>query len=81
MCLSAALFSLASTASSLLNVRQGVMAAKEARYQAGAAKRAEASAAQSANSRLAARRRALRQNSLLTDEGMPGGGRATLGGE
>lgn len=66
-------------------IRQGVMAGKDARNAQQQAAQAEARASQSANARIAQRRRALKSQSLLTggdaaSSGMASAQRETMGG-
>ena len=85
MCISAMLAAAATAApvvgavASLYGISEARSARKDA---AGAQARADTMATQTANARLAQRRRALSANSLVTDQssGMASSGRATLGG-
>lgn len=84
MCISAAMLTAIGAATSAVGT---IYAADQQRKQANHARdaqaKAEADAAQSANARLAQRRRALASQSLVTDQstsGMASTGRATLGG-
>lgn len=90
MCVSAILAAAAAAApyvgaaATIYGIDQQRKQANHARDDAAAAQtKADTMAAQTANSRLAARRRALSANSLVTDQstsGMANAGRATLGG-
>jgi len=86
MCISAILGGLAAAApaagvaATLYRIDQS---RKQANHARDAQRLAETNAAQTANARLAQRRRALSANSLVTDQGTSGmasTGRATLGG-
>lgn len=86
MCVSAGVATLIgsalSTAGSLYNADRQRKAANQAADAArDAQSKAETSAAQSSNARLAMRRRAIASSSLVTDQtGMASSGRPTLGG-
>lgn len=86
MCISAAVASLIATGVGAVSaVEQARQTRKGVRAQMIAQADAEARAAQSGNAATAARRAALRRNSLATGAGMAesgisSGGRATLGG-
>jgi len=84
MCISAAMLTaIATTTAAVGTVYSAEQSRKQASRAAGAQDRADAMATQTANARLAQRRRALSANSLVSDQstsGMASTGRATLGG-
>ena len=87
MCISAVAATLlaagAGAAATVYSVDQSRKQANQARdAAAGAQAQVDTTATQTANARLAQRRRALASNSLVTDQstGMASAGRATLGG-
>lgn len=87
MCISAAMLAAVAATTAAVGTIHGVdQSRKQANTQADRAREAQAqvdtSATQTANARLAQRRRALASSSLVTDQsaGMASAGRATLGG-
>lgn len=87
MCISMATAALIGAGASAVGTIASIDNARRSRNHASDAARAaaetEARAAQSSNATLAARRRAMKANSLTTDAstGMASAGRATLGGQ
>lgn len=84
MCISAAMLAAVGGATAgVASIYSAVEARSARKDAAGAQARADATATQTANARLAQRRRALSANSLVSDQstsGMASTGRATLGG-
>lgn len=84
MCISAAMLTAAAAVGSVGATLYGIdQSRKQANRMRDAQEKVETTAAQTANARLAQRRRALAANSLVTDQstgGMASTGRATLGG-
>lgn len=84
MCISAAMLTAAASATAAVGTIYGIdQSRKQANHARDAQEKVDTTAAQSANARLAQRRRALSSNSLVTDQtssGMASTGRATLGG-
>ena len=88
MCISAAMLAAVAATTAAVGTIHGIdQSRKQANTQADRAREAQAqvdtSATQTANARLAQRRRALAANSLVTDQsssGMASAGRVTLGG-
>lgn len=85
MCISAAMLTAIGSATAAVGTIYGIdQQRKQANQARDAQKKAETDAAQTANARLAQRRRALASQSLVTDQattsGMASAGRVTLGG-